>query len=220
MITDPAAATVLCFGDSNTHGYPAQDPGEPVLDRLPADVRWTGRLQRLLGPRWHVIEEGLNGRTTDLDYDDRPGCHGRAYLGPCLRSHHPLDVVVLMLGTNDTKTQFGRTAADIAAAVDGLVTEIETWAVPAPVTVLVSPIHIDDTRPGFDELNSDAYGPGSVRASTELAAALRQVADARGTLFADAATVAQPGHDGVHLSTAAHAHLAVLLSGVIRGALA
>jgi lysophospholipase L1-like esterase len=105
VITNPAAHTVLCFGDSNTNGISGDDEN---YVRLPAAVRWTGRLQRLLGDGYYVIEEGLNGRTTDLDYANRPGCNGRTYFGPCLQSHHPLDVVVIMLGTNDLKAEFNR----------------------------------------------------------------------------------------------------------------
>ena len=74
MLTEPDAVRVLCFGDSNTHGAPGDDP-EYV--RLEPDVRWTGRLQRLLGDGYDVVEDGLNGRTTDVDYVDRPHCNCR-----------------------------------------------------------------------------------------------------------------------------------------------
>ena len=51
--------TILCYGDSNTYGY------NPVTGgRWPEDIRWTGRLQQLLGDEYKVIEEGCNGRTT------------------------------------------------------------------------------------------------------------------------------------------------------------
>ncbi len=79
MLTEPDAVRVLCFGDSNTHGAPGDDP-EYV--RLGPDVRWTGRLQRLLGDGYDVVEEGLNGRTTDVDYVDRPHCNGRTAFPP------------------------------------------------------------------------------------------------------------------------------------------
>ncbi len=124
MRTDPDAVRVLCFGDSNTHGTPADDP-EYV--RLGPDVRWTGRLQRLLGDGYEVVEEGLAGRTTDVDYVDRPHCNGRTYFPAALLSHHPLDVVVVMLGSNDLKTCFRRDAATIAAALHGYVDDVATY---------------------------------------------------------------------------------------------
>ncbi|MGO4839576.1 GDSL-type esterase/lipase family protein, partial [Rhizobiaceae sp. 2RAB30] len=93
--------SVLCFGDSNTHG---QVPGMGPLDRYGPHVRWPGVLRAELGAGWHVIEEGLSGRTTVRD-DPIEGAHknGRTYLRPCLQSHASLDLVILMLGTNDLK---------------------------------------------------------------------------------------------------------------------
>src|SRR6478672_7408743 len=113
MTTNPDAKRILCFGDSNTWGRIPHVPG-----RYPVNVRWTGRLQKLLGDNFEIIEEGLGSRTTDLNYAKKPGRNGRAYLTPCLDSHNPLDVVVIMLGTNDAKIEFNRNAQDIALAVE------------------------------------------------------------------------------------------------------
>lgn len=216
MNTNPAAYTVLCYGDSNTYGQP---PDECENGRLPADVRWTGRLQTLLGERVAVIEEGLNGRTTELDYTDRPGLNGRVYLLPCLMSHSPLDAVVLMLGSNDFKVQFDRSATDIAAALGRLLDDIaqnaQNRAGATPTIILVSPIHLDDTQPLHQELTAPNFDSRSVATSRQLAAAAREVADSRGVLFADAATVAEAGKDGLHLSLESHQRLAELLAGII-----
>jgi lysophospholipase L1-like esterase len=86
--------TILCYGDSNTWGY-APGTGKRYLRH----ERWTGVLQQLLGSNAVVIEEGLNGRTTTLDDPTKPFRNGKDYLIPCLDSHAPLDLVVLMLGT-------------------------------------------------------------------------------------------------------------------------
>ena len=219
MITNPAARTVLCFGDSNTYGDPSDDPD---YVRLAADVRWTGRLQALLGDGYDVIEEGLGGRTTDLD-DGRPGRNGREYLVPCLLSHDPLDLVVLMLGTNDLKARFDRSAAEIAAALGGLIDDIRTHASGPPRVVLVSPIRIDDQQPWYAENDGGEFDGEfdgeSVRKSARLPAELRRIAGSRGVLFADAATVARAGADGIHLSADSHGPLAELLATTIRAAL-
>jgi lysophospholipase L1-like esterase len=214
--TNPAATSILCFGDSNTNGAPSDDED---YARLAADVRWTGRLQLLLGYDYNVIEEGLNGRTTDLDYADRPGCNGRRYLVPCLQTHHPLDAVVIMLGTNDLKIPFHRSAAMIAGALDGYIDDIaanaETPRGGVPRTVLVSPIHLDDTRAAFAEMTDGSFNSDSVKASRQLATEIRKVAESRGILFADAATVARPGRDGLHLSLDSHERLATLIATTI-----
>ncbi|MFI6220116.1 GDSL-type esterase/lipase family protein [Nocardia salmonicida] len=210
MIVNPDAFTVLCFGDSNTFGQPAEGRG-----RWPVDVRWTGRLQQRLGSGYAIIEEGLGGRTTDLDDPDRDDRNGRTYFQPCLRSHSPLDMVVIMLGNNDLKTKFGRQPDAVAVALEGYLGNIErtAWtrigAVPA--VLLVSPIHLDASQPNFAEQNSE-YDVESVCKSRELGDAIRRVAVRRGVLFADAATVARPGIDGVHLSRDSHESLSLLIA--------
>src|SRR5262245_38177227 len=163
MITNAAAITVLCFGDSNTNGVPSDD--EDYV-RLPPDVRWTGRLQRRLGDGYDVIEEGPSGRTTNLDYDDRPGWNGRSYFVPCLQTPPPLDIVVSMLGTNDLKDQFDRAPAAVAAALGGYVDDIAanvaSRAGDQPMIVLVSPIHLDDSQPAFAEMTLEQYSAAAV----------------------------------------------------------
>jgi lysophospholipase L1-like esterase len=80
--------TVLCYGDSNTWGY------DPVSQsRFDIHTRWAGVARDLLGSDWHVIEEGLNGRTTVWDDPIEGDKNGKTYLPPCLATHRPLDVV-------------------------------------------------------------------------------------------------------------------------------
>jgi lysophospholipase L1-like esterase len=107
--------TIVCFGDSNTWGA---DPAAPR--RFAPDVRWTGVLARELGEGCRVIEEGLNGRTTNLDDTIEVHRNGRTYLLPCLESHAPFDLITIMLGTNDLKARFGRSASDIAQSATAL----------------------------------------------------------------------------------------------------
>ena len=103
--------TIVCFGDSNTWGS-----NPTTRDRYPFEQRWTGILQRELGDGYRVVEEGLNGRTTNLDDTIEPGRNGLTYLLPCLETHRPIDLITVMLGTNDLKERFGRNASDIAQA--------------------------------------------------------------------------------------------------------
>jgi lysophospholipase L1-like esterase len=217
--TDPDAVRVLCFGDSNTHGTPADDP-EYV--RLGPDVRWTGRLQGLLGDGFEVVEEGLSGRTTDVDYADRPHCNGRTYFPAALMSHHPLDVVVVMLGSNDLKTCFGRSAATIADALHGYVDDVATYVTDrdgrTPPLLLLSPILLDDSITAYVDPTGNGFDHRSLEASRGLAPEIRRVADERGVLFADAAEVAHPGGDGLHLTLDSHLPLAELLAGLVRRA--
>ena len=103
---------ILCFGDSNTWGY-----NPATRERFPRDVRWTGVLQAALGKDFHVIEEGLNGRTTVWEDPVEGDKVGKRHLAPCLESQAPLDLVVLMLGTNDTKQRYSAPPTDIARGI-------------------------------------------------------------------------------------------------------
>jgi lysophospholipase L1-like esterase len=87
---------ILCYGDSNTWGFEAS-----TQERLERGDRWPGVLQRELGDDVHVIEEAQNGRTTVFDVPFEPHRNGLAYLPVSLETHHPLDAVVIDLGTND-----------------------------------------------------------------------------------------------------------------------
>ena len=103
---------ILCFGDSNTWGY---DPA--TRGRFANNVRWTGVLQAALGTDFRVIEEGLNGRTTVWEDPVEGDKVGKRHLMPCLESQAPLDLVILMLGTNDTKKRYSAPPVDITAGV-------------------------------------------------------------------------------------------------------
>ena len=119
---------LLCFGDSNTWGYV---PGSG--QRFPLEVRWPGVLQARLDNDYRIIEEGLNGRTTIHEDPERDGRNGRLFLGPLLESHAPLDLLILMLGSNDLMPCYASIAADVAAGV-GILLDIAAasgaWARP------------------------------------------------------------------------------------------
>lgn len=207
MNTNPNSIKVLCYGDSNTWGQTPNKTG-----RQAADVRWTGVLQNRLGSGYYVIEEGLPSRTTNLEYDKKPGRNGKTYLVPCLGSHLPIDIVVLMLGTNDLKTVFNRSAEGVADAVNELVDCIKQHGRymdgEAPKIIVVSPIHVNINAPEFKNFYSGNYDESAGKKSEELASFIADIASKQGCEFIDAASVAKPGIDGIHLSTDSHSPLA------------
>lgn len=204
--------TVLCYGDSNTWGQTPDKTGR----RWSSDVRWTGVLQQQLGEEFRVIEEGLSSRTTNLDYDKKPGRNGLTYLEPCLDSHAPLDFVVLMLGTNDYKIEFNRSAAETAAVLKDLVRVIQKKTAQydgrAAKIILVSPIHVDGDAPMIKEWYSKNYDQSSVDKSRELAILLKSIADDLECVFVDAAMVAKAGQDGIHFDQESHRDFAEYLA--------
>ncbi len=208
--------TIVCYGDSNTHGYDAATMG-----RFPKDVRWPGVLAAELGAGIaEVIEEGLNGRTTIWDDPYLDGRNGRTYLLPCLRSHAPVDVLVLMLGTNDLKSILGRSAAEIAAGVGALVgMALTSGSGPdgaAPRVLLVAP-----PGPGEVTARSEVWGFGEARAKGERMPALyRTVAEMNGVAFLDGSAIAElDPADGVHLTPEGHAILGAAVAEAVRALL-
>ena len=100
---------ILCFGDSLTWGF---DPAEKI--RMSDENRYTAVLQKLLGDEYLVIEEGQNGRTIATDDPAEGEKNGLKYILPCMETHNPIDLITIMLGTNDLKKKFGYSSMDIA----------------------------------------------------------------------------------------------------------
>ena len=216
MNTQPDAIKVLCYGDSNTWG---QRPDSKL--RYAADIRWTGILQQNLGTAYYIVEEGLNSRTTDLEFSGKPGRNGKTYLTPCLASHNPIDIVVVMLGTNDLKIEFNRSPQQIATAIAGLVDDIKNTAwdnqQAIPQIVIVSPIHIDNHAAAFGASSPKKnYDAASAVKSQQLASEIEQVAAQHTCHYIDAATVAKAGIDGIHFTEESHHDLGALLATKIK----
>ena len=206
---------ILCYGDSNTWGY---TPGTGV--RFSPQVRWPGVVRRLLGEGWEVLEEGLNGRTTVYNNPMSDGRDGGAYLLPCLLTHKPLDLVVLMLGTNDLRFTDAWGAAEGAAALVKKIRlynrmEESTHIFPGkPRILLIAPIlaHADlDNRDVIERCRSYP------QKSRGFAAAYAAVAAELGVDFLDAAAYADPSAvDGIHMEASGHAALGEAVARKVR----
>ncbi|HSL85458.1 MAG TPA: GDSL-type esterase/lipase family protein, partial [Bacteroidales bacterium] len=103
---------ILCFGDSNTWGFNAKNK-----ERFPKEIRWTRKLLKMLGEEDEIIEEGLNGRNAVCEDQLKEGLKGLDYIHPCIMSHKPLDLVIIMLGTNDAKERYGLTPHNMAMGI-------------------------------------------------------------------------------------------------------
>ena len=209
--------TVLCFGDSNTWGAAT----EPRPDgRYGYDERWPGVMRRALGSGWTVVEEGLSGRTTvHPDPIEGAWLSGAAYLPPCLKSHRPLDAIVLMLGTNDLKARFSVPAGDIAASVGKLLATVATaeagrnGGVPAMLVVCPPPI-LDRYGTRRDFVGMFAGGHEKSLLLPPLYAA---IAAEYGAAFLDAGTLIRSSeYDGIHLDPDAHDVLGRALANRVR----
>jgi lysophospholipase L1-like esterase len=206
---------ILCYGDSNTWGYDAE-----TKDRFPMHVRWTGILQQRLGEAYHVIEEGLNGRTTVWDDPIMGYKNGKEYLIPCLETHRPLDLVIIMLGTNDLKSIYSHSAYDIASGA-GVLADIVLksdagYEGKAPKVLLISPAlvggNINQTW-----LAEMFRHERSVNTSKDFAKFYKQFADEHGCYFLDAAAIVNPSPiDAIHLAAGEHRKLGETLAEKIK----
>lgn len=198
--------TIVCYGDSNTYGY---NPENGM--RFEENVRWTGQLKELLKDYFNVIEEGCNGRTTDRDDPLEEWKNGRTHLKACLNSHKPIDLVLIMLGSNDLKTQFHTSAEEIALGAEKLVVDTKEFLLQkqgfSPVILLISPILIgDEIRKGPF---ANSFDETAICRSKEFAALYQAAANRQGCSFFDAAAVANPSTtDSLHLDAENHTKLA------------
>lgn len=206
---------VLTFGDSNTHGTP------PIVrrqeyHRFGPDQRWPCLMRQSLGEDWELVEEGLPGRTAQFD-DPVMGSHmnARPALRMALNSHGPLDVLVLMLGTNDVKTRFGASPEMITAGLAGLIDmamELDVQARHGGFRILlVCPPPVEEVGP----IRLEFFG--GAKKSRALPGLLSELAASRGVGFLDAGRViAVSQQDGVHFEPEAHAALAAAVAEAIR----
>ena len=210
--------TILCYGDSNTWGYVPQSDHTLAKARYPRALRWPGILQDLLGNTFHVIEEGLNSRTTNIDYAPPPDRNGKTYLSPCLYSHSPLDLVILALGGNDTKTYFNRSAEQIKDGLAELVDIIQSSPygpdnINAPQILITTCAIPHPFIEDFKDETGEKFLTGAVKKSQDLVPLYKQLAKEKSCHFLDLSKEVIPSKiDGVHYDEQAHQKCAELIS--------
>ncbi|MCH6259046.1 SGNH/GDSL hydrolase family protein [Puniceicoccaceae bacterium K14] len=203
-----AEKSVMCFGDSNTWGC---DPaGGARFDR---STRWPGVLQAELGEKCHVVEEGLGGRTTVWDDPIEGFKNGLKQLPPLLKSHAPLDLLIIMLGTNDLKNRFGVSAMDVSWSVTRLVNEAKNNAKAfvnedPKVLVVCPPPYADMSNVPLRKIFV-----GAEEKSHQLAAEFAREGEEQGYPVFNAGNVIESSPiDGIHLEATEHRKLGEALA--------
>ncbi len=215
---------VLCYGDSNTWGcIPRWEESDLPSERYDAHTRWPRAAAELLGPDYHIIEEGLGGRTTIYDRPDEPGRNGEAYLLPCLLSHRPLDLVVLMLGTNDLHRGIQPDRTRLGDGIRRLVGMVQSTPKCGrgnrpPRVLLLAPIPICPSAPDGRTLVYDKFLGDQGRAlSLAFPKVYCQIAGETGCWFLNAADYAQASPaDGIHFTLESHPRLGRGVAQAIR----
>ncbi|WP_365844397.1 GDSL-type esterase/lipase family protein [Clostridium sp.] len=206
--------TILCFGDSNTHGYNSSNNG-----RFTEDERWTCLLSKYLGDNYSVKEEGLSGRTTVFSDPLFEGLDGISYISPSLLTHEPIDLLIIMLGTNDTKERFSATSQNISRGLERLTQKaISTTGVwkSNPNILLIAPLPIEI---GYENTSvSGEMGKGCAEKSKALASLYKEVAERNKCHFLDSSSIkgmTMYPYDYIHFSKESHQLLAYKLSKII-----
>ena len=196
---------ILCFGDSNTWGLIPK-----TNKRYEWGVRWTSLLNESLNDKkeggYRVIEEGLCGRTTVFDDPLRDGRNGVKILPTILETHNPVDIVIIMLGTNDCKTVYNASAEFIGQGVKRLIGQVKSH-IPDIKILVISPIHLGE---GVWESDYDPeFSSASVSLSRELSDVYKKIAAQENVGFIAASEVASPSTtDREHLNEEGHKRLA------------
>ena len=201
---------ILCFGDSNTFGI---GPMRALSDNPihPKHIRWAGVMATALGVGWDVIVEGLPGRTTVHD-DPIEGAYrnGLRTLRAIIESHRPIDLLVLLLGTNDTKQRFGLGTQDIALGVARLIREAQETGHVAQVLVVCPPAVRE--RGDLAEIFA-----GAEARCEGLAEQMERFAGENIAAFMDAgALIKVDPLDGVHWSADSHEAIGHAIAGKVR----
>ena len=199
--------TIVCYGDSNTYGYNPENGF-----RYEYEERWTTILQKELKDSAIVIPEGLNGRTTSFEDELRPGRNGATYLDPCLHSHGPIDLVVLMLGTNDLKIRFQATPTDIGKGIDRFRRESTPQDGQSAKILLMAPPHLGDDLTEIPSGEEMGFERG-ISYSKRLAPIYEDWAKFHNIEFLDAAKYAKASEiDACHLTRESHRKLGEMVA--------
>lgn len=200
--------TVLCFGDSNTWGW---IPGK-ICERYDETIRWPSVMATLLGEEYDVIEMGQNGRTTVWEDPVEQEKNGFAHIIPIMECCYPIDLVIIMLGTNDCKERFGVNGYNIAVGAGNVARRAKqtSWGPggKSPEVLLVCPAPIGKAY-ASEPVMGPVFGAGSVEKSEEIAQYLEDIAVQSACHYLDAGKIISTSpKDGVHLEPEEHAKLA------------
>ena len=202
---------ILCIGDSNTWGY---IPGSG--ERYEKNVRWTGKLAQTLGENYEVIEEGMNGRTTAFTDKIEPGTAALDYLYPCLISQFPLDYIIVMLGTNDTKTRYGVNTVEIGYGLGEVLLKIEETCrrkSQTPEKIVIAPADLYPKKDWIEFTAESAQKAGGLTEEYRSIAALHHAEFLSACEVLGAECI---GCDGIHFTEVGHQKLAEAVAFIIK----
>ena len=195
---------IVCYGDSNTWGHNPQDK-----TRFDENTRWTKLLSKRLGNEYEIIEEGLNGRNAAFIDPIKPFRHGVSSIRMVLETHQPIDLVIVMLGTNDLKANFAPNAVAISNGIKEIVQTIQNKDIyqagyKVPEIVIVAPVHIQENYKNITR-TYEQFADIGYETSKKLAYYYKEIAQQYGCRFMDASQYVQASTiDAIHMDAENH----------------
>ena len=165
----------------------------------------------MLGNNFEIIEEGLNSRTL-ISNDTRPGKEGKngyEYLIPCLDTHDPINLVVLMLGTNELKNVYNKEAEEIGKMLEEyfvktILNRKSQLKESYPKLLIVAPPIVNENQEYCKAQNKYL---GAMEKSKRLNNIYKEIAERYNCYFLSNEGL-ETGIDGVHLNKESHRKLA------------
>ena len=204
---------ILCYGDSNTWGRIPITRG-----RYDFNVRWPGVMQAELGDEYHIYENAVNGRTTVFEDPIEEGRNGRANFEVTMMQSMPVDLVILMLGVNDTKNRFLKEAWDIAWGMDLLVQLVKkSGAGPggkAPRILVCPPVPMNSDW--GQSMHDTIFSERSVQVCSQLPECYKKVAELAGVDFLNTGDYVKAELDGIHMTPESHHALGLAMAAKVK----
>ena len=188
-------------------------------NRFTFEQRWPGILEKnlnKLGKEVRVIEDCLNGRRTIYEDPQRPGRNGLIGLSQRIEVNSPLELVILMLGTNDFQANHNHTALDAAKGMKALIDEIRhTTLEPGmlkPKILVIAPPPILEPMGDIVMKFKDGH-----KKCVGLAKAYKKLCEDESCNFFDAEKVTTSSKiDGVHFDLDQHAKFGDAISDYVK----
>lgn len=217
-MSDSKVKTILVYGDSNTWGYVPHESIRATRARYPYDKRWCGVMALKLGSLYQVIEAGLCGRNTSVDdffFDNNIDLNGLRTFATIFESANPVDILIIMLGTNDLLDRVNLPLDKSASAIKKMIKKAREYNLKPFKTIVIAPPPISEGKNFAVNILYGERAGDSYHFYEALKSALDGMED---VILVDAREVIAKadGVDGIHLSEASHQKLGQFIYEVVK----
>ena len=199
--------TIICYGDSNTFGH------NPINgSRFDENTRWTGLLQKNLGAKYNVINEGMCSRTGFTDNRKGFQYSAQRHFPKIISKFDNIDFLILAIGTNDLMFQYDISFGTIEKGLENLINQ----AKPKANKIIIIPPAILNEKI-LEGYFSSLFDKTSVIKSRKIVRIYRTLAGIYDCIFWDINKFTKPSDiDGLHYDKNSHKIIADELTSIIQ----